>query len=459
MRWAIKHAQRPKTRRTYLSLMRPWVTLILETHPDPPAEPPVRPEYYSQFLWWRTLQYQVGAETLRGHGCAMGSWHDIHGYDKRFQSVHSRKFVKSRRNTDRRKKTVHKFISCKLLGQAGQALHRIGTRPARTAAVNLAFGYSIVGRPGEFTAARQKRTRTRKTLKVHHIDWTDPVEVDGPLRNWSFKLTDSKTDAKRRGRMIFRSAVLDDSVCPKALNVAQGLADLLRERFGSRDEARRHPHAYLFEPRPFVCMTGRELTRWFRVGLEAIGLCGMDYSLGSIRKGAATTLFCNGLTFGEVQGVGGWKSLALLHYLKDCAEWQRDKARALYQSLGPETTIPEFKPSPDGKIRARASAKKLLKSFKRAQAAAASRKAKRAPVKRGKPHARQPSRRPRRPQGKPPRTVSTVTPAGRPGPSAVAVGDKRQLPVGCISGRPSKRRRAKRGVVTNSVTFSTSSRA
>jgi hypothetical protein len=271
----------------------------------------------------------------------MAAWHKDNGLKSNFVSDMSRAIMDCAKLHTKSTQRVCHAISTALLGHITLWLWNRGTREHRTASVNLAFGFVTVARPGEMAAPKTCDTGTRRTLKIRSIAWDDPEEEGGPLRYWCNKLVSSKSDSTRRGRMQYRgNSFEDDLACPEGLDVARGLAYLLRLRFGTLAEARKHRNAYLFAPYlNNKAMTTKQLQRYLHQALRGLGHATEGFTLGSLRKGAATTLVLNGVTETDLKSFCGWNSVAYLHYLRDVKEWQLRTQRALFQAVAPPTQL------------------------------------------------------------------------------------------------------------------------
>ena len=174
----------------YLVLHIPYIVL-----------PPVEDDEFWQFLYWRHVHDKVGYDALRKHGYSMLAFHNDNGLPVLFHSHTADQIAQHVKLCTMPSARYRTIVSGALLALVCRWLNRFGTRPARTAAANLAMAWVLFMRPGEMAADVAQNTRSRRTLKVGMLQWDPPEHPDKPFRYWSLLRASEKNDPKRRGRV------------------------------------------------------------------------------------------------------------------------------------------------------------------------------------------------------------------------------------------------------------------
>ena len=168
---------------------------------------------------------------------------------------------------------------------------RASVRDLRDPAL-VAVGIRCMRRPGELCE-----------LKVRHVR-----EYDKGLKIF---LAKSKTDQTMEGRWMHVDAVPGSPICP---------VYLLQRYLKSRGSL--HPDDPLFTGVRGQPMTSSGISSVVKNMCKVAGL--EDKVSGhSLRIGGATLAVRGGLSMSEICAIGGWKSEAVLRYLRDCAVAER----------------------------------------------------------------------------------------------------------------------------------------
>jgi len=447
LRHRLHHHRQKTTRDTYLSSRRSFAR-YLTLHTDRIVGPRDIPREWPWYVHWRALHDDVGAGSIRSDYYAMKAWLKDHNFDVDLLTHWGRAMWQ------------HVSISKKMVGRPRTLIHPAllalivstmrlwETRAMYTAACALCFGLSCCARPGEMAAAKAKATGSSATIKIWMLKFLLPEKQGDPIRFWSFTKDKAKNDPTARGRILFRGVKISahDAV-PHALDTGFWLAKMLTDRFGSLEEAKRHPNSYLFAPyEEDRCLTQRQLTKLMRLAIVLLGLPADQYSLGGIRKGAATLLLANGTVVAALCDFIGWKSHAFLHYLGDSRSWQRETARGLHQPVGPsaqgELKAPKFvrdtktipsrtkhksKPTPEAHPEAVDDKRSLTRARRTLPAFVKARHAKPVRKRPAKPAVASKPRKPRKPAGPGPLAVAVMKDTFRGKSSSAPVGSTRAL--------------------------------
>jgi hypothetical protein len=326
-RWLLYHSLALGTRKHYISALRQIVkwqsaTKIAILPPWKAAD-------------WRAYQahaqLRLSAPSIRQHLIALRRFHRDHKFDvthvgdwlsAQTAKAHQKIFPRARRK--------YSPVVVSLFKKIIDFLDTQPSREAATTRLSLQLAWFGVLRPAEYGSQRMRKTRSSRTLKIHHLHWD--LDKDGHINRWGLLLPGAKNDPLNKGRWIYRDRA--DSP-PRWADVCLSLEEMLVSRYGSLAEARLHPHAYLLAPAPHTCLTVRRIVRVFRNVLALLGIDPLLFSLYSVRKGATTNLHANGMLVDEIKGIGGWASNAVFEYLVENAVWQRSRSRAFWKDLRP----------------------------------------------------------------------------------------------------------------------------
>jgi len=328
----------------YTSVMRQWCHFLHWS--ERRVLPPVQEADLRAFVVFRCVMQSrpIQGSSLPSNFSALHKWHDVHGYEWRCYTARVKQMVQGARNLfDKPTREMWPW-KWKLLVALFRSFDA-SVFDQLVYATGFAFAYFFILRPSEWTARKAWAPPMATTLQIRDLGFR---LRDGSVWEVKFNLPRAKTDQANKGRDMFRGRS-GAEVCVVSL-----LDKMLSQRFGSVRAALQHPTAFLFAKSSGAVLTYKECTGVLRSFAKSAKLDDSRYSLYSLRRGAASQAFANGISIPEIKAIGGWKSAAVMHYITSDPEWVVAASLGLSRKIrSAKQVVPKEQPDKNRKYQRR----------------------------------------------------------------------------------------------------------
>jgi len=317
-------------------MFRRWMEWAGRVVRPPVVEQDIR-DYVMFRAWYQPFgKGTVQAGTIEGDLSALHKWHVLHGYPWPRRSAWVNQLLAGIRRLFNKPLKQMKPWRYAMLCELVRGLN-LSRAEDLTWGAGASFAYFFLLRTCEWTSASKWKLVPGQTVLIRDLAFH---MVPGGAASVTFNLPSAKNDKFARGRDMVRGP------CGGPVCVLTLLVRMLERRFGSLEAAFQHAEEPLFQLPEGSLLTADYGTRRIREAASRMGRNPKEYSLYSLRRGAASEAHANGARVQDIQALGGWRSLAVMQYIHSDPDWQTQNALALSHVVGPAPTRKPKRPVP-----------------------------------------------------------------------------------------------------------------